>query len=81
MQISSLENILATRVKNTFPYRVNFRTLVLENRSKMDQWCTENCEKMWSSHYTYAAYWQFEYEKDATMFTLRWGTYNGNEIL
>lgn len=46
----------------------------------MEDWCGENCKGLWRSHSTYAIYWQFEEEKDAIMFMLRWGGASGNEL-
>jgi len=80
MATTSLEDILATRVKTQFRYRVNFVSILPENQELMKEWCRENCHDLWHSHNNYAIYFQFENEKDATMFMLRWGNAYGNRL-
>ena len=76
----SIQEILATRARATFSYRVNFDNLLRDNLEPMRQWCTEHCTGLWRCESYYALYFQFEEEKDATMFMLRWGTANGNKL-
>ena len=78
--IGSISEILATRTKMNYRYRINFSSIALENVEQMKQWCHENCKESWHSHTTFALYWQFDSEKDATMFMLRWGTARGNQL-
>ena len=80
MKIASLNNILATRAKVKFAYRINFDSIAHSNLDAMTVWCEENCKGLWHSHNTYAIYWQFEDEKDAIMFMLRWGGSKGNSL-
>ena len=80
MRIASVQEILATRARATFPYRINFEKLGYTNLDPMKKWCEENCQGLWRNEQYYAIYWQFEDEKDATMFMLRWGTAEGNVV-
>ena len=80
MRIASVQEIMATRARATFSYRANFSTIGYDNVDRMKQWCEENCEGLWRSETHYALYFQFELEKDATMFMLRWGTAEGNKL-
>ncbi len=76
----NLARILATRVRAEYSYRLNFESIGYNNLSKMEEWCDKNCHGLWRSHHTYAIYFQFELEKDATMFMLRWATADGNKL-
>lgn len=76
----NLQAILATRARATFAYRVNFNTIGYDNVEPMKEWCRKNCEGLWRSETQYALYWQFELERDATMFMLRWSGANGNQV-
>lgn len=76
----ALNKLLATRVRATFPYRINFDAISYDNKKPMEEWCEKNCQGLWRSEQYYAIYWQFEQERDATMFMLRWGTANGNKL-
>ena len=76
----NLSNVLATRARNIFAYRINFDKVGYDNVDKMKSWCETNCEGLWRSETYYAIYWQFEQERDATMFMLRWGTAEGNKL-
>lgn len=80
MKIASLNDILATRAKATFAYRINFDRIPYDNLNTMNSWCENNCKGLWRGHNTYAIYWQFEDEKDAIMFMLRWGGSKGNTL-
>lgn len=79
-KIGSLNDILSSRSRATFRYRVNFNKVLKSNLEEMKRWCEDNCESLWRSEQFYAIYWQFDSEKDATMFMLRWGTAEGNEL-
>jgi len=39
-----------------------------------------NCEGIWRQETHYALYWQFEQERDAMLFMLRWGSAEGNSV-
>ncbi len=46
----------------------------------MREWCNNNCTGLWRLEHVHALYFQFEEERDATMFMLRWGTAEGNQL-
>lgn len=71
--IGSIDEVLATRVKRYYPYRINFDSKKFD-RDRMDAmtaWCRITCEGRWQSHTTYAQYFQFEIERDALLFSLK----------
>lgn len=76
----SLSQVLATRARASFSYRINFQNIGYSNVDKMRTWCEEKCQGLWRSETYHALYFQFELERDATMFMLRWGTAEGNEL-
>jgi len=80
MKVASMNEILSTRSRATFIYRINFNSIQLGNVDKMKAWCEENCEGLWRSETYHALYFQFELERDAMMFMLRWGTAEGNKL-
>ena len=80
LKVGSVNEILATRSRATFSRRINFESILSTNTDKMKEWCEENCEGLWRSETYHALYWQFENEKDATMFMLRWGTAERNKL-
>lgn len=80
LRVASVNKILATRARATFSHRVNFDYVGLTNKSEMNNWCEENCTGLWRSETYHALYWQFENEKDAMMFMLRWSTAEGNKV-
>ena len=75
-----MQEILATRMRAEFSYRINFESVGYDNLEKMKEWCVKNCEGLWRNEQYYAIYWQFELERDATMFMLRWSGANGNQL-
>jgi nuclear transport factor 2 (NTF2) superfamily protein len=76
----AIEDILATRARSTWQYRINFDRVGLDNRDLMNQWCEANCQGRWDSASEYALYWRFTDERDAVMFKLRWATADGNQL-
>jgi len=78
--VGSINEILATRARATFSYRINFETVGHNTKHDMNRWCDENCAGLWRSETFHALYWQFENERDATMFMLRWGGAEGNKL-
>jgi hypothetical protein len=80
LKIASIQEILSTRVRATFSHRINFESIGYSNLDPMRDWCSEKCHGLWRCETTHALYWQFEDEKDATMFMLRWGTAEGNKL-
>ena len=80
MKTASINEILATRARATFSHRVNFDTIGYESMDQMRSWCEENCRGLWRLQHVHALYFQFEEERDAMMFMLRWGTAEGNRL-
>ncbi len=80
LTIASVNEILATRARATFSHRINFDNIKLGNVKLMTDWCEKNCEGLWRSETYHALYFQFESERDATMFMLRWGQAEGNRL-
>lgn len=78
--VTTLNEILATRARIRFPHRVNFETVPLVNIDQMKSWCEKNCTGIWRSEHYHALYFQFENDYDATMFVLRWGGAKGNRL-
>ena len=78
--LPSLHRVLATRARAVFPYRINFNKVSYENLPLMKKWCEDNCKSIWRNEQTHALYFQFEDDYDATMFMLRWGSAEGNEL-
>lgn len=79
-KVASVNEILATRARATFSYRINFDFIGVNNKHDMNRWCEENCQGLWRSETYHALYWQFEEERDAMTFMLRWGTAEGNKL-
>jgi len=78
--ITTLNEILATRARATFSHRINFDNIRQGNVKPMNEWCETNCLGLWRSETYHALYWQFDDERDATMFMLRWGQAEGNRL-
>jgi hypothetical protein len=74
LKIASINQILGTRARAMFRHRINFGSLPQATVEQMNDWCKQNCTGLWHSHHIYSLYWQFEDEKDATMFMLKWGS-------
>jgi hypothetical protein len=79
-KIATLGELLATRARAVFPYRINFQSLGYNNIDQMKEWCETNCNGLWRTETFHAIYWQFENDYDATMFMLRWGSAEGNKL-
>ena len=79
-KVTTLNEILATRARAIFPYRINFQTVGYETLPEMKQWCEDNCKGIWRCEQVHAIYFQFSDDYDATMFMLRWGSANGNKL-
>ena len=80
LKVGSVNEILATRARATFGHRINFDTIGYESLDLMRSWCNDNCEGLWRLEHVHALYFQFEDDYDATMFMLRWGSAEGNEL-
>jgi hypothetical protein len=78
--LPSIREVLATRARATFNYRINFDLIALANLDTMRKWCHEKCTGLWRCESTHALYFQFEESQDATMFMLRWGSAEGNKL-
>ncbi len=72
--VGSLREILATRAKMKFDHRINFQNITPEHYGQMQKWCDDNCQGLWHSNSTYAIYFQFESDRDAMMFALKWAS-------
>lgn len=79
-KVGSLHDILASRTRMEFRYRVDFDEAPLQNLDEMTLWCKENCKGLWRREQYYAIYFQFDDDYDATMFMLRWGGASGNKL-
>lgn len=77
---TKLKQVLATRSRATFSHRVNFDTIGYESLDLMREWCDKNCTGLWRLEHVHALYFQFENDRDATMFMLRWSTAEGNRL-
>jgi hypothetical protein len=80
VKTATINDIMATRSRAIFSHRINFQTVGYETLPEMKQWCEDNCIGLWRNEQVHAIYWQFENEKDAIMFMLRWGTSEGNKL-
>ncbi len=79
-EISTLGELLATRARAMFPYRVNFDQIGYATLPEMKSWCENSCKGIWRCESTHALYFQFSDDYDATMFMLRWGGAEGNKL-
>lgn len=77
---AGIGEILATRARAVFPYRINFETIDYHHLAKMKQWCKDNCKGIWRAEHFHALYFQFSDDYDAMMFMLRWGGAKGNKL-
>jgi hypothetical protein len=80
LKLSNLQEVMATRARATFSYRINFQTVGHDTLIKMKEWSAENCQGLWRCESYHALYWQFEDEHDAMMFMLRWSGAEGNTL-
>jgi hypothetical protein len=80
MKTADLREILATRSRATFAHRINFDKVGYDTLPKMKEWCESNCTGLWRNEQVHAIYFQFEDDYDATMFMLRWGGAEGNQL-
>lgn len=79
-KVATLNEILATRARAIFPYRVNFESVGYETLPLMKAWCEANCKGIWRHEQVHAIYFQFSDDYDATMFMLKWGGAKGNKL-
>lgn len=79
-KVGTLNEILATRSRAIFPYRVNFDQVGYDTLKLMKEWCESNCKGIWRNEQVHAIYFQFSDDYDATMFMLKWGGANGNKL-
>jgi hypothetical protein len=72
-KIATLDEILVTRAKIKFPYRVNFNNITRNQIEEMASWCINNCKELWREEHYHALYFQFTDKRDAVMFMLKFG--------
>jgi hypothetical protein len=72
-KVATLGQILATRVRTVYPYRVNFDGITHNQIEEMAVWCINNCKELWREEHFHALYFQFTDERDAMMFMLKFG--------
>ena len=72
-RVATLNELLATRARAVFPYRVNFDQIQLSQITEMADWCINNCKELWREEHYHALYFQFTDERDAMMFMLKFG--------
>jgi hypothetical protein len=80
LRLPTLGEVLATRVRTTFPYRINFNKIDYHNLQPMKDWLSKNCKGIYRFELVHAIYVQFVEEQDALMFMLKWGTAEGNDL-
>jgi hypothetical protein len=80
VKTASIREIIATRARTTYAYRIDFETIGYETLPRMTEWCEYNCEDLWRCQSTHALYFQFAEERDAMMFMLKWGGAEGNRL-
>jgi hypothetical protein len=79
-KIGTIHEILSTRARATFPYRVNFSEIKLAQVEEMAVWCINNCKGLWREEHHHALYFQFEDDYDAMMFMLKFGASEGTKL-
>jgi hypothetical protein len=72
-KVASLNELLATRARAVFPYRVNFNNIPVAQVEEMAVWCINNCQGLWREEHYHALYFQFENDYDAMTFMLKFG--------
>ena len=80
MNTVSIDEILATRMRSEWPYRVNFDQIGYPTLDQMKEWCEKNCRGAYRFEFVHALYFQFKEEQDAFLFKLRWSTAEGNVL-
>lgn len=71
-KIATLNEVLATRSKMEFRYRFDFSEFDYKDFHAAKQWCEETCQGVWHIESTHALYFQFDNDRDAIMFMLKW---------
>ena len=72
-KLGSINEVLSTRARAVFPYRVNFNQITVAQVEEMAVWCINNCKELWREEHYHALYFQFTDERDAMMFMLKFG--------
>ena len=72
-RLGTIDQVLSTRVRAVFPYRVNFDQINVAQIEEMAVWCINNCRALWREEHYHALYFQFEDDYDAMMFMLKFG--------
>ena len=73
-KIANLREVLSTRTRQTFPYRINFNQVSIADLAEMKNWCEEKCNGVWHCESYHALYFQFENDHDAMLFNLKFGS-------
>lgn len=76
-KIATLGQLLATRVKVTWPYRINLRVNSAAELDKMRDWCENHAKGKWRVSTEFIDYFQFQDDADAVMFMLKFGGSRG----
>ena len=71
--VGTIDQVLSTRARAVFPYRVNFNQITHAQIEEMAVWCINNCKELWREEHYHALYFQFTDERDAMMFMLKFG--------
>ena len=72
-RVGTINEVLRTRARAVFPYRVNFNQITVAQVEEMAVWCINNCKELWREEHYHALYFQFTDERDAMMFMLKFG--------
>lgn len=72
LKIATLDQIMDTRVKQAWMYRVDINATP-DELFKMNAWCENNANGNWRVNTAYIDYFQFELDSDAMMFMLKFG--------
>jgi hypothetical protein len=72
-RVGTIDQVLSTRARAVFPYRVNFDQITHAQVEEMAVWCINNCRALWREEHVHALYFQFEDDYDAMMFMLKFG--------
>ncbi len=76
----NIQDVLATRSRASYSHRINFETVAYSHIEPMKYWCRDNCEGLWRCETHHALYWQFDNDRDAFLFMLKWGSAEGNKL-
>ena len=72
LKIATIDEIMNTRVKQSWMYRVDINANGFEIR-EMINWCETRAAGKWRCNQVIIDYFQFEKDSDAMMFMLKFG--------